>query len=218
MIRRGYRISNALIESMPFDDIDALVNQGAVDLGWWTRGYDGSEPHGIDRARLLEEYADGFYRVTEDLLDQFVQKSVYSDSEALAILFLFCQFAELALKAAIESKIVLLEFAGKFVPQVDLNEHNLSKLLQILVSLFEPNELGLSKETQDFIDQISDINEMSQAFRYPFDLKKSKVFLADRLLISMGIFRAEFKIHGTELRGFCGWLVDSLVNDGPQDV
>lgn len=218
MIPREYRISKALKESMSLEDINALVHQGGVDLGWWTLGYDGSEPHGIDRARFLAEYADGFYRATEDLLDLFVEKPVYSDAEGLAILFLFCQFAELALKAGIESAVVLLQSAGKPLPQVDLKTHNLSDLLQILVSLLEPDKLELSEETQEFINKISSINEMDQAFRYPFDTKRSRVFLADRPAFSMGIFRAEFKIHGVEMNGFCSWLAESLLTNGQDEI
>ena len=62
-----------------------------------------------------------------------------------------------------------------------------------------------------------DVNEVSQAFRYPFSSKENKgkkvnkVFLVNAPLVPMKIFKAEFEIHGGELSTFLGWLGEGYI-------
>lgn len=201
-MNQGYMISKSLVERLTWNELKQLGEQACVDLGWWTL------PYGRSRAYLLSLYADGFYRSTCDLLNQFVEKTLYSDAEVLPILFLFSHFVELALKASIEFKLLWLKAARKPKELPYLKHHNLSDLLQTLAGLFGPGEPFLSEGTQAFIQKIDNLNERAQAFRYPFDKKERELFWEDRPLLSMRIFQAEVEIHGAELNGFHQWLAD----------
>lgn len=239
---QNYSVSKALVDKYTPEELQQLCNQGAVDIGWWTRfnGIDlfrgtseeelkkffeedfdrlahdwETQLQGIKKADLLYQYADGFFNGTRDLLDVFLQKEFRSDSDALPILFLFCQFAELALKASTEYFAYLRQELGKPVVKPNLNHHNLSELLSNLKALFDPQEPFLSEETQEFIVKIQSINEASQAFRFPFSnenkKKEERAFLVKAPLISMGIFKAEFDIHASELHNFVLWLSQGYV-------
>jgi len=234
---KSYRISKTLVERLSWEELDRLfTDHRSVDLGWWTRFYgiermsEEQRQRLVDRdieeledewrteldplkmAALLSEYADGFYRGTCDLLNCFAQKTLYSDSEALPALFLAYQFTELALKASILYMVFFRQELGRPPKEPKLDTHDLSLLLPELADLFEPEEPFLSQETQEFILKIHDINEASQAFRYPFSSKDRKgqrinqVFLVNAPLVPMNIFKAEFEIHGCELDVFHSWL------------
>lgn len=239
---QSYIVSKTLVDKCSHEELQELLSQGSVDMGWWTRfnGIDffrgvseeelkrffeedidklaqdwETELQGVKKADLLYEYADGFFNGTRDLLDVFLQKEFRSDSDALPILFLFCQFAELALKASTEYFVYLRQEIGKPVVKPNLYNHDLSELLSNLKALFDPQEPFLSEETQEFVVKIQSINEVSQAFRYPFGnengKKAEKVFLVKAPLIPMGIFKAEFDIHASELHNFVMWLSHGYV-------
>lgn len=234
---KSYWISKTLVERLSQEELDELfADRRSVDLGWWTRFYGiermseeqrqqlvekdieeleeewRTELDPLKMAELLSEYADGFYRGTCDLLNCFAQKTLFSDSEALPALFLAYQFAELALKASIQYMVFFRRELGRPTKEPKLNTHDLSLLLSELAGLFEPEEPFLSEDTQEFILKIHDINEVSQAFRYPFSSRERKgkqidqVFLVNAPLVPMNIFKAEFEIHGWELDVFHSWL------------
>jgi hypothetical protein len=237
-MEQGYPISRALVRHVSDAELRELCNGGCVDLGWWTRFYSIEElsqeeqralferdvqdlKEGwrtdlstVRRADLLSVYADGFYQASLELARSFIQKPLYSDREALPILFLSCQFLELALKASIEHMVFLREQLGRPVVELDLNTHDLCHLLEKLGELFEPNEPFLSEETQAFIRKIAAINEMAQAFRYPFSSRRNRpdqVFLTEAPIIPMKVFEAEFAIHGQEMNLFHMWLCDGYI-------
>lgn len=225
-MKSSYSISRILARGLAPEELHELFAGRSVDLGWWARTHgiitppqnelgelpegDAEEAlrewltadYGRNRADLLSEYADGYYQGARDLLNCFIQKkNTFSDSEALPVLFLLCQFAELALKASIEHMLSFRRFSGKSVPELDLNTHDLCALLSYLATLTEPNEPFLSEDTQEFVRKIHAINEIAQAFRYPFSAR-DRVFLIDAPLVPMKALRAEFDIHGRELNGF----------------
>src|SRR5712692_8499724 len=115
---KGYTVSKTLVERISSRGVEELCAGRAVDLGWWTRFY-GAERMSVEHQRqllekdieqleeewkteldplkmaeLLSEYADGFYSATCDSLNSFVQKEeIFSDTEALPVLFLAYQFS-----------------------------------------------------------------------------------------------------------------------------
>ena len=186
------------------EQIENIAKVGLVNLGWWNLVY------AEDRASLLSEYADGFYRAACDMLDNFCGKSVYSDAEALPILYVIFHFCELSLKACIEAKLRILEAWGTH-EDATTTGHSISELLDDLARLFEPDEEFLSVETQDFIRKMAELNGRSaQVFRYPFD-RRDSIHFDDRPLLSMGLLRAEFASHGGELNGFREWLTSRRI-------
>ena len=197
-----YRISKSL-HHLSRDEIQQLIDTGCVNLGWWNLLY------ANNKALILSEYADGFYRAIRDLLDTFCEKSIYSDAESLPILYLVFHFIELSLKASIEAKLWMLKAIGK--PRQGLTKgHDLTGLLDFLIDLFEPHEELISDETQEFIRKMAELNGRSaQVFRYPFDIKEN-IHFEDRPVLSMGLLRAEFEIHGAELNSFREWLTSHL--------
>ena len=229
----GYPISKSLFEKYTEEEIFQMAQQsGSIDMGYWARFYELQKgklseqeiselveqndddllreweislDNGFKRGDLLSHYANSFYYGTRDLLDAFLQQPLPSDIEALSILFLFCQFAELALKASIEYIVYLKNKAGTLteLPQKLYDTHDLSSLIKILNSLHKSDDPFLTLKTQEFVLKINTINEKSQAFRYPFMFKKrkkeDKIFLIQGYPIHMRIFRAEFDIHADEI-------------------
>lgn len=211
-----YEVSKSL-NHLPKEELDEIFKQGRVNIGWWNS-------LGASRAKALSQYADGFYNAARDLLDRFVEVEfhLYSDAEALPVFFLIFHFIELALKASIEAQLRYLKLMGKPVKEWPRN-HNIANLLQLLSDLFPPDEEFLSAETIAFIHKMAELNGRSaQAFRYPFEKGKGtgmdKTYWEDRPVLSMGILRAEFAIHGTELNNLQRWLYhgreESYYDDG----
>lgn len=198
-----YKISRSLNHLSP-NELQEIYQTGRVNLGWWNL------PYADSKALLLSECADGYCRTARDLLDGFCSKTVYSDAEALPILYLVFHFIELSLKALIEAKLQMLKALGR-PRQGPTKNHNIAQLLDFLADLFEPKEEFISHETQEFIRKMGELNGRSaQVFRYPFD-KQENIHLNDRPVLSMGVLKAEFEIHGAELDGFRERLTSHLL-------
>lgn len=197
-----------------------------LDLGYWARfpnlmeGADVTTAEDGNRqltrrgkASLLAEYSDAYFRATYDLAQIVAQKQVLSDSEALPILYLFCHFVELSLKAITEFIILYFELIGESTSGLaEKYGHDIDELLENTKLILNGRVSFLSKETEDFIRKISKMNEYNQAFRYPFTkLGSNATLLVHSSGFPPGIFFEEFKIHGSELTDYVTMLQEGQI-------
>lgn len=189
-MQQGYRVSRRVQESLP---PGAGESQGNVVLGWWIH-VDGKE-----RADLLARYADTYFESSRSALTAFVDQAVYTDDEALPVLYLVSHSLELALKASYEFRRLSLIDQGLDDEHVK-NEHRLKLLLEEVRRLCCAGRRieFLADDTCDFVTKVDEFN-VGAAFRYPFDTKGNPAW-ADSPIVPMQVLAREFEIHGAEVQ------------------